>query len=52
MDLLRFGIIGSGGMAHARAERIIKNPRSQLTCIASRNSSTGQALADTYGVPF
>ena len=52
MNLLRFGIIGSGGMAHARAERIIKNPRSQLTCVASRNPSTGQVLADACGVPF
>ena len=46
MNLLRFGIVGSGKMAHVRAERIIKNPRAQLTCIASRNHSTGQELAD------
>ena len=52
MNLLRFGIVGSGEMAHARAKRIVKNPRSQLTCVASRNHSTGQALADAYGVPF
>ena len=52
MNLLRFGIVGSGKMAHVRAERIIKNPRAQLTCIASRNHSTGQELADAYGVPF
>jgi len=52
VNFLRFGIVGSGGMAHARAKRIIKNPRSQLTCVASRNHSTGQELANAYGVPF
>jgi predicted dehydrogenase len=52
MEILRFGIIGSGGMAHARAERIVRNPRGQLVCVASRNPSTGQALAEAYDVPF
>jgi predicted dehydrogenase len=52
MEELRFGIIGSGGMAHARAERITRNPRGRLICVASRNPTTGQALAKAYGVPF
>ena len=48
---LRVGIIGSGGMAVARSERIADHPDLALVAVAGRNPRTCVALAERYGVP-
>ena len=48
--ILCVGIIGSGGMAAARAERIADIPDLGLVAVAGRNSRTCAALADRHGV--
>ena len=47
---LRVAIVGSGGMAEARAERIAARPDMELVAIAARNPDTRAALAERFGV--
>jgi biliverdin reductase len=47
---LRVGIIGSGGMAAARAERIRAHPDVILVAIMGRNRETRAELAERFGV--
>ena len=47
---LRVAIVGSGGMAVARAERIAARPDMTLVAVAGRNPDTGAALAARFGV--
>jgi len=49
---LRVGIIGSGGMAAARAERIQAHPGLTLVAIVGRNRETRAELATRLGVPL
>ena len=47
---LRIAIVGSGGMAEARAERIAARSDMSLAAIAGRNPETSAALAARFGV--
>lgn len=47
---LRVAIVGSGGMAVARAERIAARSDMDLVAIAGRNPETRAALAERFGV--
>ena len=47
---LRVAIVGSGGMAVARAERIAARSDMELVAIAARNPKTRAALAGRFGV--
>ncbi len=47
---LRVAIVGSGGMAVARAERIAARSDMDLVAIAARNPETRAALAERFGV--
>ncbi len=47
---LRVAIVGSGGMAVARAERIAARSDMDLVSIAARNPETRVALAERFGV--
>ena len=47
---LRVAIVGSGGMAMARAERIAARSDMELVAIAARNPETRAALAGRFGV--
>jgi len=49
---LRAAIIGSGGMAHARASHLAQIARAAISCVSSRNPVTGRTLAERYDVPF
>ncbi len=49
-DPLRVAIVGSGGMAVARAERIAARSDIDLVVIAGRNPDTRAALATRFGV--
>ena len=50
MEKIRIGIVGSGGMAGARAESFGKTEGFQLTAVAARNPETGPALAAAHGL--
>ncbi len=47
---LRVAIVGSGGMAEARAERIAARSDMELVVIAGRNPDTCAALAARFGI--
>jgi biliverdin reductase len=49
---LRVAIVGSGGMAHARAAHLLEDSRAAITCVASRNPVTGRTLAGRCAAPF
>src|SRR5262245_38428051 len=52
MDRLRAAIIGSGGMAHTRANHLQGDERAEVVCVSSRNLVTGRSLAERYAVPY
>ena len=52
MDKVRFAIVGSGGMAHARAAHVAQLEGAEVTRVAARNPMTGPPLAQRCGVPF
>src|SRR5215218_4096720 len=52
MDRLRFAIVGSGGMAHARAAHIAQLEGAEVTQVAARNPMTGPPLATRCNAPF
>lgn len=47
---IRTGIIGSGSMAFARAERIARHHGMTLTAVAARNLATRDILADLHNI--
>lgn len=52
MAEVRAAIIGSGGMAYARAAHLAGTTTARLACISSRNHVTGATLAARNDVPF
>ena len=51
MKKLRFGIVGTGNIAHRFAEAIKNVPEAELTAVASRNRSTADAFGDEFNIP-
>lgn len=45
MKAIRMGIVGSGGMAGARADHFLETEDSSVVAVAARNPETGSALA-------
>ncbi len=52
MSKLRIGIIGSGGTGTRHAERFSEMEAAEVVAIASRNTETGNALAEKHGAEF
>lgn len=52
MDSIRLGLVGSGGMAHSRADAFSKLQGCRLTALAARNPRTGAELARQYDLPL
>jgi len=52
MDQLRFAVIGSGGMGHARATQLSHVEGTTLACVSSRNATTGPGLAKRFDAEF
>lgn len=50
MDLIRLGLVGSGGMAQSRACAFSDLQGCRLTALAARNPCTGAELARQYGL--
>lgn len=51
MDKVRFGIVGTGGIAHRFANAIKNVPEAELTSIASRRQETADAFGDEFNIP-
>ena len=48
MKQLKFGIVGTGCIAHRFAEAIKNVPEAQLTAVASRKQETADKFADEF----
>lgn len=48
-SILRIGIVGTGGMAQARAEAIAQNPQAQLTAVVSRSLDRAERFVSEHG---
>lgn len=51
MKKLRFGIVGTGGIAHRFAEAIKNVPCAELTAVASRTRENAERFGDEFGIP-
>ena len=51
MKKLRFGIVGTGGIAHRFAEAIKNVPEAKLSAVASRADETAQRFGDEFQIP-
>ncbi len=49
---MRFAVIGSGGMGHARATHLAQLPDCSIGYVSSRNSMTGPSLAARFGAAY
>lgn len=52
MKKLRFGIVGTGTIAHRFAEAIKNVPMAELTAVASRKKETADIFGDEFSVPY
>jgi predicted dehydrogenase len=48
--VLRWGIIGPGGIAHTFAQGLLGNTNQKLVAVASRDANRGAAFAAEYGI--
>ena len=48
---LRWGFVGTGGIANSMAGRIKQAANAELTAVSSRKMETAREFADQYGVP-
>lgn len=51
MDKVRFGIVGTGTIAHRFANAIKNVPEAQLASVASRRPETADAFGDEFNIP-
>ncbi len=51
MKKLRFGIVGTGGIAHRFAQAIQNVPEAELVAVASRKKETADAFGDEFSIP-
>ena len=49
---MRFAVIGSGGMGHARATHLAQLPDCSIGYVSSRNAMTGPSLAARFGAAY
>ena len=51
MNKIRFGIVGSGNIAHRFADAIQNVPQAELSAIASRTKENAEKFGDEYNIP-
>ncbi len=51
MKKIRFGIVGTGGIAHRFAEAVKNVPEAELTAVASRSRDTAECFGDEFSIP-
>lgn len=52
MKKLRFGIVGTGGIAHRFANAIKNVPEAELVAVASRKQETADSFGDEFDIPL
>lgn len=52
MATLRFGIVGTGNIAHRFARAIAMVPEAELAAVASRTREKADAFGDEFGIPL
>ena len=52
MKKIRFGIVGTGTIAHRFAEAIKNVSNAELAAVASRTSENAEKFGDEFGIPF
>ena len=52
MKKLRFGIVGTGNIAHRFAEAIKNVPQAELVAVASRTQVNAEKFADEFNIPI
>lgn len=52
MKKLRFGIVGTGNIAHRFANAIKNVEEAELVAVASRSKESAEAFADEFDIPF
>ncbi len=52
MKKIRFGIVGTGTIAHRFAEAIKNVSNAELAAVASRTSENAESFGDEFGIPF
>lgn len=50
MSVIRWGIVGTGGIAHRFANACKNTPGAELSAVASRKIETANAFADEFGI--
>ncbi|HOH51224.1 MAG TPA: Gfo/Idh/MocA family oxidoreductase, partial [Candidatus Hydrogenedentes bacterium] len=50
-DILRWGIMGTGTIAHKMVEGLLALPDAEVAAVGSRSQATADAFADEYGIP-
>ena len=51
MSKIRFGIVGTGNIAHRFADAIQNVPQAELTAVASRTKENAEKFGDEYNIP-
>ena len=51
MDTIRWGILGTGKIAHLFAEDLVLLPDADLAAVASRSASRAEAFGEAFGIP-
>ena len=51
MSKIRFGILGTGNIAHRFADAIQNVPQAELTAVASRTKENAEKFGDEYNIP-
>ncbi len=52
MKKIRFGIVGTGCIAHRFAQAVVNVPGAELAAVASRKAETAEAFGDEFGIPL
>ena len=51
MNKIRFGIVGTGNIAHRFADAIQNVPQAELSAVASRTKENAEKFGDEYNIP-
>ena len=51
MNKIRFGIVGTGNIAHRFADAIQNVPQAELTAVASRTKKNAESFGNEYNIP-